>query len=53
MIAASSYCLQSMGTNTGRKLLFGLEIGSFVLALPIVLLFFSDTDTWKERWRSQ
>jgi len=53
MVAASSYCLQSMGTNTGRKVLFGLEIGSFVLAFPATLLFFSDVDTWKERRRSQ
>lgn len=42
MMAMSAYCLQSMGTDTGRRVLLGLEIGTFVVALPLALIFFSD-----------
>jgi hypothetical protein len=47
MMAMSAYCLQSMGTDTGRKVLFGLEIGVVVFAFPLALIFF--LDGWKER----
>ncbi|KAI9513238.1 hypothetical protein F5148DRAFT_285702 [Russula earlei] len=51
MVAVSSYCLQSLGTNTGRIALLGTEIGTYVLAVPLTLLFFSNT--WKGRWLLQ
>ena len=41
MMAISAYCLQSMGTDTGRRVLLGLEIGTFVVAFPFALIFFS------------
>jgi len=44
MMAVSAYCLQSMGTGIGRKVLFGLV---FVFAFPFALIFFPDE--WKER----
>jgi hypothetical protein len=46
MMVVSAYCLQRMGTETGRKVLFGLEIGVFVSAFPFALIFFSVG--WKE-----
>ena len=51
MMAVSAYCLQSIGTDAGRKVLFGLEIGVFVFVFPLSLIFFSDG--WKETRQSQ
>ena len=42
MMAVSAYCLENMGKSIGRKVLLGLEIGGFVVAFPVVLLFFSE-----------
>lgn len=42
MAAVSAYCLQSIGTDTGRRILFGFGIGTFALLSPLALLFFSD-----------
>jgi hypothetical protein len=43
MMALSAYCLQtqSIGTGIGRKVLLRLEIGTFVLTIPLALIFFS------------
>jgi hypothetical protein len=40
MMAVSAYCLQNTGTSIGRRVLLGLEIGGFVVAFPVVALFF-------------
>jgi hypothetical protein len=42
MMALSAYCLQSTGTDAGKEVLFGLEIGVFVFAFPLALMFFLD-----------
>ncbi|KAI0254866.1 hypothetical protein BJV78DRAFT_1183419 [Lactifluus subvellereus] len=45
MAAVSAYCLQSISTDTGRRILLGFGIGTFALLFPLAVLFFSDV--WK------
>jgi hypothetical protein len=47
MMAVSAYCVQSIGSDTGRRILLSFVMGIFAVLFPLALLFFSFSDVCK------